>query len=126
MDRQHLILLVDDDENNRFVYAALLGHYGYAVQVAGNGAEGVEEAERHRPDLILMDLTMPVMDGWEALRHVRANAELAHTPVIAVTAHDIEEERWRSAGFSAYLRKPCLPTRVLDSIRECLSERADG
>jgi two-component system, cell cycle response regulator DivK len=120
MEKQQLVLLVDDEEDNRIVYTAILEHYGYAVLQAVNGQDGVQQAEDHRPDLIVMDLSMPVMDGWEATRRIRASAEILDTPVVLLTAHDIPEPKWRSAGFSAYLKKPCPPARIITEIRVLL------
>jgi two-component system, cell cycle response regulator DivK len=120
MEKQQLILLVDDEEDNRIVYTAILEHYRYAVLQAVSGQDGVQQAEEHRPDLIIMDLSMPVMDGWEATRPIRASPEILDTRVVLLTAHDIPEPKWRSAGFSAYLKKPCPPGRIVAEIRALL------
>ena len=120
MESQQLILVVDDHEDNRLVFKSLLTHYSYAVLEAVNGQDGLNQATDHHPDLVLMDLSMPVMDGWEALRKMRENTKTADIPVVAVTAHDSDGRNWRKAGFSAYLRKPCLPGQLLDTIREFL------
>ena len=120
MESQQLILVVDDHEDNRAVFKAVLSHFRYAVLEAVNGQDGLNQATDHHPDLVLMDLSMPIVDGWEALRKIRENDEIADVPVIAVTAHDSARRDWRKAGFSAYLRKPCLPGQLIETIREFL------
>ena len=120
MEKQPLILLVDDNEDNRVIFTALLTHGGFAVLEAVNGQDGVEQAEHHRPDLVLLDLTMPVMDGWEAVRRIRESPDVAAIPVIALPAHDVSEDAWRRAGFTALLCKPCNPRQLLDTVRRHL------
>ena len=106
MDRKK-ILVVDDAEFNRELIIQLLGD-DYEVLVAVDGADGVQKTEQERPDLILMDLGMPVMDGWEATRIIKANNELKHIPVIAVTSHAMvgDEIQAREAGCDDYVPKP--------------------
>ena len=123
MARQQLILLIEDNEDNRIVYSSILTHYRYAVLQAVNGEDGVRMAAQHRPDLILTDLSMPIVDGWEALRRIRQNQDTTHTPVIALTAHDTGEQAWRAAGFSGYLKKPCSPRCVVEEVRRLLPEK---
>ena len=96
---QKKILVVDDAEFNRELLIQLLGDE-YIVVVAVDGGEGVRKAEQERPDLILMDLGMPVMDGWQATRKIKANGELKHIPIIAVTSHAMvgDEIQARLAG----------------------------
>ena len=125
MEKQQLILLVEDNEDNRIVFTSLLTHYRYAVLEAVNGQDGVQQATRHRPDLILMDLSMPVMDGWEAVRRIRDTPDLTDVPVVAITAHEIAGRNWREAGFSAYLSKPCDPRRLLDTVQGFLPPRPE-
>jgi two-component system cell cycle response regulator DivK len=120
MEKQQLILVVEDNEDNRTVYTAILMHYHYAVLEAVNGQDGVRQATRHRPDLVLMDLSMPVMDGWDAIRRIRENEDTSDTPVIAVSAHDLQDQEWREAGFSGYLSKPCEPRRLVETVRDFL------
>ena len=93
------ILVVDDAEFNRDLLLQLLGD-DYEVIMAVDGGEGVKRAEQEKPDLILMDLGMPVMDGWEATKRIKANSELKHIPVIAVTSHAMvgDEIQAREAG----------------------------
>ena len=101
------ILVVEDVDFNRDLLVQLLED-DYEVIEAVNGQEGVEFAERERPDLILMDLSLPVMDGWEATRRLKANHDLRPIPVIALTAHAMkgDEEKALAAGCDDYLVKP--------------------
>jgi CheY-like chemotaxis protein len=101
------ILVVDDTDWNRDLLVQLLEE-DYDIVQAVDGGEGVRMAEAHKPDLILMDLGMPVMDGWEATRRIKANDGLKHIPVIAVTSHAMvgDEIEARKAGCDDYLSKP--------------------
>jgi len=120
MKKHQQILVVEDNEDNREIYSSFLKHCDYTVLEAENGSVGVQQAILHRPDLILMDLSMPIMDGWQAVQQIRSTPEIATTPVIAITAHDLEGKSWRGAGFCAYLSKPCSPQRLLHTVREFL------
>lgn len=104
---QRKILVVDDGEFNRDLIIQLLGDE-YDVIVAVDGEEGVKRAEEEKPDLILMDLGLPVLDGWEATRRIKANSALKHIPIIAITSHAMvgDERKAREAGCDAYLAKP--------------------
>jgi len=101
------ILVVEDVEFNRDLVVQLLEDE-YQVLTAADGAEGIRLAERERPDLILMDLSLPVIDGWEAARRIKANAALHNIPIIALSAHAMrgDEERARRSGCDDYLSKP--------------------
>ena len=101
------ILVVEDVEFNRDLIVQLLEDE-YEILTATNGAEGIEVAERERPDLILMDLSLPVMDGWEATRRIKANEALQGIPIIALSAHAMkgDEDRARQSGCDDYLSKP--------------------
>jgi two-component system, cell cycle response regulator DivK len=101
------ILIVEDVDFNRDLIVQLLED-NYEILTAADGAEGIQLAERERPDLILMDLSLPVIDGWEATRRIKANAALRHTPIIALTAHAMrgDEEKARESGCDDYLSKP--------------------
>ena len=101
------ILIVEDVELNRDLIVQLLED-DFEIFTAVDGAEGIRLAERERPDLILMDLSLPVIDGWEAARRIKANAALKDTPIIALTAHAMrgDEERARESGCDDYLSKP--------------------
>jgi len=101
------ILVVEDQELNMDLLVQLLED-DYEVLTATDGAAGIALAERERPDIILMDLSLPVVDGWEAARRLKANEDLRHIPVIALTAHVMigDEERARACGCDDYLTKP--------------------
>ena len=108
------ILVVDDSEDMRDLLQRLLQRAGYRVVVAADGQASLTQAKRHQPDLVLMDLSLPDMDGWEAVRHLRKMPEFRTIPIIAVTAHvsPLEAERAMAAGCTAHLGKP-FDTRVL-------------
>jgi two-component system cell cycle response regulator DivK len=117
---QKLLLVADDQEDNRLILSAILTHYQYGVFLAANGVEAVEQARQHLPDLILMDLQMPVMDGWEAARRLRSLPETAHIGLIAVTAEDHDRQSLEHAGFCAYIRKPFAPRAAVQAVEQCL------
>lgn len=118
------ILLVEDHEDNRIVYSTILEHFGYRVLLAGDGAEGVRMARESAPDLVLMDVSIPVMDGWQATATLKADPATARIPVIALTAHALpaDRERAREVGCDGYLAKPVEPRRVLEEVRRFLGE----
>lgn len=120
------ILLVEDHEDNRIVYSTILQHFGYRVLLAGDGAEGVRLAREDHPDLILMDVSIPVMDGWEATRTLKADPATAMIPVIALTAHALQSDRDRAVevGCDGYLAKPVEPRRVLEEVQRFLGDTA--
>jgi two-component system cell cycle response regulator DivK len=115
------ILVVDDTEWNRDLIVQLLEDE-YSVVEAVNGEEGVKKSEEEKPDLILMDLGMPVMDGWEATRKIKANGALKHIPVIAVTSHAMigDEIQAREAGCDDYIPKPIDENELLRKIKKFL------
>jgi two-component system cell cycle response regulator DivK len=102
------ILLVEDVEDNREILRQLAALMEVVLLEAIDGADGVRMAKLEVPDLILMDLSLPGMDGWEATRHIKADPATAHIPVIALTAHAMEEDRERAfaAGVDGYVTKP--------------------
>jgi two-component system, cell cycle response regulator DivK len=116
------ILVVEDTEDNRQILRDLLGMAGYDMIEAHDGAEGVSQATQHKPDLILMDIQMPVMDGYEATRRIKANPELTAIPIIAVTSYALsgDEQKARAAGCDAYIAKPYSPRQMLAKVREIL------
>ena len=113
------ILLVEDNLHNRRIFAGILTHYGYTVREAVNGAEAVEMARSVTPDLILMDLSLPVLDRWEATRRIKADPELRSIPIIALTAHAMsgDDARALEAGCDAYLSKPISPKKVVAAVQ---------
>jgi CheY-like chemotaxis protein len=115
------VLIVEDNFDNRTIYSVLLQHAGYDVIQAPDGAEGVRLATRDHPDVILMDLSMPVLDGWEALKRLKSDPATASIPVFALSAHVLFEgdfDRAIQAGFAGYFTKPVEPKRVLQELNE--------
>ena len=117
-----LILVVEDQEDNRRIMRDLLSSAGYEVIEAVTGEEGVAAAETHRPDLILMDIQLPGLDGYEATRQIKANPELEHIPIIVVTSYALSGDDVKAfeAGCNAYVSKPFSPRELLAKIREHL------
>jgi two-component system, cell cycle response regulator DivK len=111
-----LILLVEDNEDNRIVFRAVLEHHGNAILCAFDGEMGVALAVRHRPDLILMDIMMPKLDGIEATRRIRADELLARTPIIGVTGSDTPTAELLESGFDLVLRKPIAPSELVRAV----------
>lgn len=113
------ILLVEDNEMNRDMLSRRLERKNFQVLIAVDGAEGVAKAEEERPDLILMDMSLPVMDGWEATRRVKACPDTAHIPVIGLTAHAMASDREKclAAGCDDYDTKPVDIVRLLSKIQ---------
>jgi two-component system cell cycle response regulator DivK len=116
------ILLVEDNELNRDMLSRRLKRKGYEVLIAEDGEKGVAVASRERPDLILMDMSLPVMDGWEATRRLKAGSGTRSIPVIALTAHAMSTDRERAmeAGCDDYDTKPVELTRLLDKVERLL------
>jgi two-component system cell cycle response regulator DivK len=116
------ILVVEDQEDNRAILRDLLGSIDYVMLEAVNGEEAVVIAEREKPDLILMDIQLPVMDGYEATRRIKALPALAAIPIIAVTSYALsgDEDKARAAGCDAYVTKPYSPRALLKKMREYL------
>ena len=116
------ILVVEDTEDNRQIIRDLLTSAGYEMIEALDGAQGVAMAAEHKPDLILMDIQMPVMDGYEATRRIKADPALKSIPVIAVTSYALsgDEEKTRAAGCDGYIAKPYSPRQMLAKVREIL------
>ena len=117
-----LILVVEDQEDNRRIMRDLLSSVGYEVIEAVTGEEGVAAAETHRPDLILMDIQLPGLDGYEATRQIKANPDLEHIPIIVVTSYALSGDDVKAfeAGCNAYVSKPFSPRDLLAKIREYL------
>lgn len=116
---QKKILIVEDGEFNRDLLVQLLGDE-YEVLIAFDGEEGIRKAQQDKPDLILMDLGLPGLDGWEATRIIKAKGELKHIPVIAITSHAMvgDERRAREAGCDDYLAKPLDEDMLKEKIRK--------
>ncbi len=118
------ILVVEDTEDNRQIIRDLLSSVGYELIEAVDGAEGVAMAQCHHPDLILMDIQLPQIDGYEATRRIRAIPELVGVPIIAVTSYALsgDEAKTREAGCDGYVAKPFSPRQLLAKVREFLPE----
>jgi two-component system cell cycle response regulator DivK len=120
------ILVVEDQPDNRQILRDLLTNADFEVIEAEDGEAGLAAAAAHRPDLILMDIQLPGLDGCEATRRLKADAALQAIPVIAVTARALNgaEDKARAAGCDAYISKPISPRQLLAKVRECLSSPA--
>lgn len=121
------LLLVEDNELNRDLLTRRLQRKGYRVSVAVDGEEGVQRVRDELPDLVLLDLDLPKIDGWTAVRMLKADPDTREIPVLALTAHAMvgDRERALAAGCDDYDVKPVEFTRLLSKIRALLSERAD-
>lgn len=122
-----VILLVEDNEMNRDMLARRLQRRGYQVSVATDGGEGVAKARAEQPDLILLDIGLPVVDGWEAIRKLKGAEETSQIPVIALTAHAMvgDRERAMESGFDDYDAKPVEFERLLVKISKLIRIRAE-
>jgi two-component system cell cycle response regulator DivK len=120
------VLLVDDYPDAREMYSEYLAFSGFDVIEAANGIEALQRAAERRPDIILMDLSLPVMDGWEATRRLKADSRTAGIPVVALTGHALAgiSEGAKQAGCDAFVTKPCLPEDLVKEIRKVLDEPA--
>ena len=119
---QQRVLLVEDNEDNRTIYSTMLRHLGYQVIEAVDGLQAVALARSEHPDVILMDISIPGIDGWEATRVLREDPSTRDTPIIALTAHALSDDRERAAevGFSSYLAKPIEPNAVVAEVRRLI------
>jgi len=117
-NERNTVLLVEDNEDNRIIYATALRYAGYEVLEAITGTEGVALARTHLPDLILMDISIPEIDGWEATAILKADPSTQHIPIVAVTAHALPGDRQRSvdAGCDGYLAKPITPAVLIADV----------
>ncbi len=120
------ILLVEDNEMNRDMLSRRLARKGYEVALAVDGQQGVDMARSQAPELILMDMSLPVLDGWEATRLLKADEATRHIPVIALTAHAMagDEEKARDAGCDDYDTKPVELPRLLGKIEALLARKS--
>jgi two-component system, cell cycle response regulator DivK len=118
-----LILVVDDFPDNRQMYAEFLMFSGLRVEEAENGHEALAKAFAMLPDLIVMDLSLPGLDGWEATRRLKNDARTKRIPVIALTGHALagHSKGAMDAGCDAFITKPCLPERLLEEVRKMLT-----
>lgn len=121
--RDRTVLIVEDNEDNRIVYSTILRHHGFRVTEALDGEEGIAKARRDLPDIILMDISIPLIDGWEVTQTLKRDTSTTHIPVIALTAHAMpgDRERAMEVGCDGYLAKPCEPRAVLAEVNRLLS-----
>jgi two-component system, cell cycle response regulator DivK len=122
-DTPPLVLIVDDYQDAREMYAEYLEFSGYRVAEARNGLEAVEKAFALHPAVILMDLSLPVMDGWEATRRLKSDARTRSIPVVALTGHALDghSREAQDAGCDAYVTKPCLPDELVREVQRVLA-----
>lgn len=120
--RRRLVLIADDYADACEMYALFLRMHGFDVVTAADGVEAVDVARRHRPDIVLLDIRMPRMTGTEALQELKADPTFATTPVLALTAHALPEERENAlrAGFDAFISKPILPEALAEQLESIL------
>jgi two-component system, cell cycle response regulator DivK len=117
------ILVVDDYADNRQMYAELLADAGYRVVEASDGAEAIAKAREIVPDLVIMDLSLPIVDGWEATRRLKGEDRTRHIPIVALTGHALEgpSDKASEGGWDAFLAKPCSPDGLLETVQAVLS-----
>ena len=123
-----LILVVDDYQDAREMYAEYLQFSGFRVAEARNGNEAVDQAFALRPDLILMDLSLPGKDGWEATRELKADERTRHIPIVALTGHALAgaSDGAKKAGCDSFVTKPCLPDDLVVEVRRMLNAVKQG
>ena len=126
-DRERpLVLLVEDQSDLRQLYAQELAFSGFDVIEAENGEDAIARTSSAVPDVVLMDLSLPVIDGWEATRRLKNDSRTAHIPIVALTAHDGSGELQRAtrAGCDWFVPKPCPPDALITEVRRVLAARA--
>ncbi len=123
MSDEGTVLIVDDFEDNRTMYAEFLKFSGYDVVEAADGLEAIDKATSFPPDVVVMDLSLPLLDGWEATRRLKRDPRTQHIPVVVLSGH-VLEGHWQSArdaGCDGFLAKPCLPETLLETVRQVLA-----
>lgn len=118
------VLIVEDNRDNRSIYRTILEYFGYAVLEAVNGEAGVSMTREHLPDLVLMDISIPIIDGLQATRILKSDPTTAAIPIVAPTAHAMAEDRLRAAeaGCDAYLSKPAEPRHVAAEVARMIGK----
>jgi len=118
------VLLVEDNEDNLVIYSTILRHAGFEVIEARDGQAGIETAKAKHPGLILMDVSIPIVDGWEATRRLKADPATADIPIIALTAHALASDQLKAAeaGCDGYIAKPAEPRVVAATVKQHLGE----
>lgn len=122
------VLVADDDFDNRAIIQEALEAAGYQVTIAVNGVEVLEKVKSNTPDVLLLDLSMPKLNGWEVARQLRQTSQFANMPIIAFTAHALvgDELKAKAAGCDDYISKPCLPKEVVAKIAAWSNQRSDN
>jgi|SRR3954468_3574479 two-component system cell cycle response regulator DivK len=120
--RTPIVLIAEDFEDARELYREYLEFSGFEVLTAANGREAIDRAVEEQPDLILMDASMPVLDGWQATRALKADPQTRHIPILALTAHAFDDARQqaKAAGCDGFITKPCLPDDLVSQVRSAL------
>jgi two-component system cell cycle response regulator DivK len=121
-NREKLVLVVDDFEPNRELYAYFLRDNGFRVELASDGQEGLDKAFELRPDVIIMDLSLPVLSGGDATRQLKTDERTRNIPILIITAYDVPGAA-AALGCEAVLTKPCLPNTMLSEITRVLGDR---
>lgn len=117
--KEQLVLLVDDYEDSRFLYVHALTNAGFAVDEASDGQQALDKAFATPPAVIVMDLSLPIVDGWEAIRRLRADDRTKAIPIVALTGHSVSDDE--NPGYDQLLVKPCLPDTLTNAIRTLLA-----
>lgn len=122
--QRRTVLIVEDDDDSRFVYGAILESAGFEVVTASSGNEGLRIARERRPQAILMDVSIPGLDGWTVTEKLKSDAETSDITIVIITAHAFPEDRRRaeSVGCDGFLTKPCEPREVLEEVTRLISE----
>jgi CheY-like chemotaxis protein len=122
------ILLIEDNEQNRYLATFLLETRGHGVSAAVDGPQGIRQARQQRPDLVLLDIQLPTMDGYAVARALRADPDLAAIPIVAVTSYAMpgDREKALAAGCTGYIEKPIDPDTFVDEIERFLADRRAG
>lgn len=117
-----VVLVIEDNDDNRIIFSSILAHYGYQTLEAGDGLTGVAMAREYQPHLLLIDINLPSLSGWEVATRLRRDPSTAHIPMIAVTAHTPSESRMmaRAAGFDAFLSKPVEPRHLAEEVQRII------
>jgi two-component system, cell cycle response regulator DivK len=123
-EKNSTVLLVEDNEDNLLIYSTILRHSGFTVLEARDGQAGIDTAKRDLPGLILMDVSIPLIDGLEATRRLKQDDATKHIPIIALTAHALASDQQKAieAGCDAYISKPAEPRIVLAAVKRYLGE----
>jgi CheY-like chemotaxis protein len=128
LNSRPLVLLVEDYDDAREMYRDYLDYSGFAVETARDGREAIEKARALMPDLVLMDLSLPGIDGWEATSRLKADPQTRRLTIVALSAHALatEGERARKAGCDGFIAKPCLPHELVEQIATYLKVQPQG